>query len=91
MYYWSTEQPKSSIRHAFFEEEFDPGESLCVTIYHTIVFSKILTELEYSGIGRNKEQSARLLRHMIANAPKLVKPYQEPILKVISPSCICIM
>ena len=49
-----------------------------------VVFSKILTELEYSGIGRNKEQSARLLRHMIANAPKLVKPYQEPILKVIS-------
>ena len=47
------------------------------------MFSKILTELEYSGIGRNKEQSARLLRHMIANAPKLVKPYQEPILKVI--------
>lgn len=46
--------------------------------------SQILTELEYSGIGRNKEQSARLLRHMIANAPKLVKPYQEPILKVIS-------
>ena len=43
---------------------------------------QILTELEYSGIGRNKEQSARLLRHMIANAPKLVKPYQEPILKV---------
>ena len=48
------------------------------------MFPKILTELEYSGIGRNKEQSARLLRHMIANAPKLVKPYQEPILKVIS-------
>lgn len=68
-------------------------------VYHinicvfTGVFSKILTELEYSGIGRNKEQSARLLRHMIANAPKLVKPYQEPILKVIYVhainSCLC--
>jgi len=54
-----------------------------VFIFFNFVFSKILTELEYSGIGRNKEQSARLLRHMIANAPKLVKPYQEPILKVI--------
>ena len=43
---------------------------------------QILTELEFSGIGRNKEQSARLLGHLIANAPKLVKPYQEPILKV---------
>lgn len=43
---------------------------------------QILTELEYSGVGRNKEQSAKLLGHLIANAPKLVKPYQEPILKV---------
>ena len=43
---------------------------------------QILTELEFSGVGRNKEQSARLLGHLIANAPKLVKPYQEPILKV---------
>ncbi len=41
-----------------------------------------MTELEFSGVGRNKEQSARLLGHLIANAPKLVKPYQEPILKV---------
>lgn len=89
MYYWSAEQPKSSICHAFFEKELDSGEYLCIEyIQHTygciVVYPKILTELEYSGIGRNKEQSARLLRHMIANAPKLVKPYQEPILKVIS-------
>jgi FKBP12-rapamycin complex-associated protein len=49
------------------------------------VLIQILTELEYSGIGRNKEQSARLLGHLIANAPKLVKPYQEPILKVLIP------
>ena len=41
-----------------------------------------MTELEYSGMGRNKEQSARLLGHLIANAPKLVKPSQAPILKV---------
>ena len=54
-----------------------------VHCFYLNLLSKILTELEYSGIGRNKEQSARLLRHMIANAPKLVKPYQEPILKVI--------
>ena len=46
------------------------------------VLIQILTELEYSGIGRNKEQSAKLLGHLVANAPKLVKPYQEPILKV---------
>lgn len=49
------------------------------------VLIQILTELEYSGMGRNKEQSARLLGHLIANAPKLVKPYQAPILKVLTP------
>ena len=49
------------------------------------VLIQILTELEYSGIGRNKEQSAKLLGHLTANAPKLVRPYQEPILKV----CLC--
>ena len=46
------------------------------------VLIQILTGLEYSGVGRNKEQSARLLGHLITNAPKLVRPYQEPILKV---------
>ena len=53
------------------------------------VLIQILTELEYSGIGRNKEQSARLLGHLIANAPKLVRPYQEPILKVCVCVCVC--
>ena len=46
------------------------------------VLIQILTELEYSGIGRNKEQSAKLLGHLISNAPKLTRPYHEPILKV---------
>ena len=46
------------------------------------VLIQILTELEFSGIGRNKEQSARLLGHLVANSPKLVKPYQGSILKV---------
>jgi len=53
------------------------------------VLIQILTELEYSGIGRNKEQSAKLLGHLIANAPKLVRPYQEPILKVCSCGWVC--
>ena len=46
------------------------------------VLIQILTELEYSGVGRNKEQSAKLLGHLVANAPKLVRPYHTPILKV---------
>ena len=47
-----------------------------------IHFLKILTELEYSGVGRNKEQSARMLGHLVSNAPRLIRPYMEPILKV---------
>ena len=57
-------------------------DTILIFFPDSISFIKILTELEYSGIGRNKEQSARLLGHLIANSPKLVKPYQEPILKV---------
>ena len=45
-------------------------------------FLKILTELEYSGVGRNKEQSACMLGHLVSNAPRLIRPYMEPILKV---------
>ena len=52
------------------------------------VLIQILTELEYSGIGRNKEQSAKLLGHLIANAPKLTRPYHEPILQVLQTTCI---
>lgn len=44
---------------------------------------QILTELEHSGVGRNKEQSARMLGHLVSNAPRLIRPYMEPILKVI--------
>lgn len=43
---------------------------------------QILTELEHSGVGRNKEQSARMLGHLVSNAPRLIRPYMEPILKV---------
>lgn len=46
---------------------------------------QFLTELEHSGIGRNKEQSARMLDHLVVNAPRLIRPYMEPILKVLVP------
>ncbi|RMX59040.1 hypothetical protein pdam_00009963 [Pocillopora damicornis] len=46
---------------------------------------QILTELEYSGVGRNKEQSARMLGHLVSNAPRLIRPYMEPILKALIP------
>ncbi|XP_063292058.1 serine/threonine-protein kinase mTOR [Pelobates fuscus] len=44
---------------------------------------QILTELENSGVGRNKEQSARMLGHLVSNAPRLIRPYMEPILKAL--------
>lgn len=41
-------------------------------------------------MGRNKEQSARMLGHLVSNAPRLIRPYMEPILKVQShPYVIC--
>lgn len=46
---------------------------------------QFLTELEHSGMGRNKEQSARMLDHLVVNAPRLIRPYMEPILKVLVP------
>ncbi|KAJ3290058.1 phosphatidylinositol kinase- protein kinase tor1 [Borealophlyctis nickersoniae] len=46
---------------------------------------QLLTELEYSGVSRQKEESARLLSHLIAAAQRLIKPYVEPILKVLLP------
>lgn len=36
-------------------------------------------------MGRNKEQSARMLDHLVCNAPRLIRPYMEPILKVLVP------
>lgn len=36
-------------------------------------------------MGRNKEQSARMLDHLVVNAPRLIRPYMEPILKVLVP------
>src|SRR5947207_2701217 len=44
---------------------------------------QLLTELEYSTINRNKEEAARLLGLLISNAKSLVKPYVEPVLKVL--------
>ena len=41
-------------------------------------------------MGRNKEQSARMLGHLVSNAPRLIRPYMEPILKVSYSGAICI-
>ncbi len=50
-----------------------------------VTLIQLLIQLEHSGMGRNKEQAARLLGHLVANAPKLIRSYVEPILKVLIP------
>ena len=50
-----------------------------------VTLMQLLIELEHSGMGRNKEQASRLLGHLVANAPKLIRSYVEPILKVLIP------
>eukprot|EP01113_Clastostelium_recurvatum_P006582 TRINITY_DN1298_c0_g1_i1.p1 TRINITY_DN1298_c0_g1~~TRINITY_DN1298_c0_g1_i1.p1 ORF type:complete len:2380 (+),score=927.36 TRINITY_DN1298_c0_g1_i1:62-7201(+) len=46
---------------------------------------QLLTELEFSGDTRNKEESARLLGNLIGASERLIKPYVEPILKTLLP------
>ncbi|KAJ3194365.1 phosphatidylinositol kinase- protein kinase tor1 [Irineochytrium annulatum] len=46
---------------------------------------QLLTELQYSGVSLQKEESSKLLGHLISSAQRLVKPYVEPILKVLLP------
>jgi FKBP12-rapamycin complex-associated protein len=40
---------------------------------------------EFSGDSRNKEESARLLGHLISSSQRLIKPYVEPILNALLP------
>ncbi|CAB3378482.1 Hypothetical predicted protein [Cloeon dipterum] len=53
--------------------------SLRMTLTH------LITELKYSGLGRNKEQAARLLSLMVNSAPRMVRPYMQYILNVLVP------
>ncbi|KAG0044728.1 phosphatidylinositol kinase- protein kinase tor1 [Gryganskiella cystojenkinii] len=46
---------------------------------------QLLTEIEFSGVGRNKEESARLLALLVIASQRLVKPYVESIIKVLLP------
>jgi len=48
---------------------------------------QLLSEIEYSGVNSNKEEAARLLSHLIKNSRRLIKPYVEPLLKVLIPKC----
>ncbi|KAL7753608.1 phosphatidylinositol kinase- protein kinase tor1 [Sorochytrium milnesiophthora] len=44
---------------------------------------QLLTELEYSNMSRTKEECARLLGKLVAASRHIVKPYVEPMLRVV--------
>lgn len=46
---------------------------------------QMLTELEFSEVARNKEESAKLISLLVQNAQGLIKPYVQPILNVLLP------
>lgn len=46
---------------------------------------QLLTELEFSDVARNKEESAKLLSLLVQNAQSLIKPYVEPMISVLLP------
>lgn len=46
---------------------------------------QMLTELEFSDVARNKEESARLLSLLIQNAQGLIRPYVQPMIAVLLP------
>ena len=46
---------------------------------------QLLTEIEYSNNAKNKEDSARLISHLVNSASKLIRPYADPIITVLLP------
>lgn len=46
---------------------------------------QMLTELEFSDVPRNKEESAKLLSLLVQNAQKLIQPYVHPMMEVLLP------
>ena len=46
---------------------------------------QMLTELEFSDVARNKEESAKLLSLLVQNAQVLIKPYVDPMISVLLP------
>ncbi|KAF2398484.1 hypothetical protein EJ06DRAFT_583742 [Trichodelitschia bisporula] len=49
------------------------------------VLIQLLTDIEYSNSARNKEESARLISHLTEASSTLIKPYVQPMIKVLLP------
>lgn len=44
-----------------------------------------MDELDYSGIGRNRELSAHMLDHLICSAPRFMRQFVQAIMSVLVP------
>ncbi|KAH7139276.1 armadillo-type protein [Dendryphion nanum] len=51
------------------------------------VLLQLLTEVQYSNSPRNKEESAKLISHLVGAADYLIKPLVDPIVSVLLPKC----
>lgn len=49
------------------------------------VLIQLLTEIEYSNSPNNKRESAQLISHLVNASSKLIKPYVDPMVKVLLP------
>lgn len=49
------------------------------------VLIQMLTELEFSDVAKNKEESAKLLSLLVQNSSRLIKPYVDPMIAVLLP------
>ncbi|KAI9050994.1 hypothetical protein LZ554_005104 [Drepanopeziza brunnea f. sp. 'monogermtubi'] len=49
------------------------------------VLIQMLTELEFSDVAKNKEESAKLLSLLVQNSQRLIKPYVDPMVTVLLP------
>jgi FKBP12-rapamycin complex-associated protein len=49
---------------------------------------QMLTELEFSDVARNKEESAKLLSLLVQNSQSLIKPYVDPMIEVLLPKAV---
>ncbi|KAG9238765.1 armadillo-type protein [Amylocarpus encephaloides] len=49
------------------------------------ILIQMLTELEFSDVARNKEESAKLLSLLVQNSQGLIKPYVDPMIAVLLP------
>jgi FKBP12-rapamycin complex-associated protein len=49
------------------------------------VLIQLLTDIEYSNSARNKEESAKLISHLVGASSQLIKPYVQPMIKVLLP------